>query len=407
MLYDFANTIFSFVVVTRYFNDWIVEEQGQPDIYVGLMVAAVSLALVATLPLLGALADRRGRHKPILIVFTLICVAATGLLGIVESVLLALVVGAIATFAFNTADSQYHPLLSEVAPEKSRARVSGIGVAVGYLGSLTALAAIGTIATDGHAQRAFIPGALLFGIFALPLFFLVREHREPGERPAIGPFKQLAATVRRARREPHGRLILARFFYVDAIATVLQFMTVYARRTGDFDGRDIDLLLAISTVAAIGGAIGAGLLAQRVGPRRVILATLTMTVAALVIGAGTGSSALLWLLGPLIGIALGSLSAVDRVFLLRLVPEERRGEDFGLYAMVGKLSSGFGPLVLWGGTVLVATELAGMSKFDASRLAMFVLAGAALVGYAILRPLADPSVADRQASDQSESVPAG
>ncbi len=407
MLYDFANTIFSFVVVTRYFNDWIVEEQGQPDIYVGLMVAAVSLALVATLPLLGALADRRGRHKPILIVFTLICVAATGLLGIVESVLLALVVGAIATFAFNTSDSQYHPLLSEVAPEKSRARVSGIGVAVGYLGSLTALAAIGTIATDGHAQRAFIPGALLFGIFALPLFFLVREHREPGERPAIGPFKQLAATVRRARREPHGRLILARFFYVDAIATVLQFMTVYARRTGDFDGRDIDLLLAISTVAAIGGAIGAGLLAQRVGPRRVILATLTMTVAALVIGAGTGSSALLWLLGPLIGIALGSLSAVDRVFLLRLVPEERRGEDFGLYAMVGKLSSGFGPLVLWGGTVLVATELAGMSKFDASRLAMFVLAGAALVGYAILRPLADPSVADRQASDQSESVPAG
>ncbi len=106
VLYDFANTIFSFVVVTRYFNDWIVEERGQPDIYVGLMVAAVSLALVATLPLIGALADRRGRHKPILIVFTLICVVATGLLGVVESVLLALVVGAIATFAFNTSDSQ-------------------------------------------------------------------------------------------------------------------------------------------------------------------------------------------------------------------------------------------------------------------------------------------------------------
>lgn len=43
VLYDFANTIFSFVVVTRYFNDWIIEERGQPDIYVGLMVAAVSL----------------------------------------------------------------------------------------------------------------------------------------------------------------------------------------------------------------------------------------------------------------------------------------------------------------------------------------------------------------------------
>ncbi len=389
VLYDFANTIFSFVVVTRFFNDWIIEERGQPDIYVGLMVAAVSVALVATLPLIGALADRRGRHKPILVVFTLLCVAATGLLGVVESVLLALVVGAIATYAFNTADSQYHPLLAVVAPERRRARLSGIGVAVGFLGSLTALALIGAIATDGHAQRAFLPAAALFIVFALPLFFWVHEHREPDQRPAARPFAQLAATVRRAAREPHGRLILARFFYVDAIATVIQFMTVYARRTGDFDGAEINILLAIATVAALVGAVGASLLAERIGPRRVILGTLAMTIAALVIGAGTGSSALLWVLAPIIGIALGSLSAVDRVFLLRLVAPERRGEDFALYAMVGKLSSGFGPLVLWGGTVLVLTELAGFSKFDASRAAIFVLAGAACVGYVILRPLSD------------------
>jgi len=396
VLYDFANTIFSFVVVTRYFNDWIIEERGQPDIYVGLMVAAVSLALIVALPLIGALADRSGRHKPILIVFTLICVAATGLLGVVDSILLALVVGAVATFAFNTADSQYHPLLSVVAPESGRARISGIGVAVGYLGTLTVLLLIGGIATDGHAQRAFLPAAALFGLFALPLFFLVREDRPPGAQRPAGPFAQLAATVRRARREPHGRLLLARFFYVDAIATVLAFMTVYARRTGDFDGKEIDLLLAVSAVTAIVGAFGAGLLAERHGPRRVVLGTLAMTITVLVIGAGTGSSALLWVIGPLVGVALGSLSAVDRIFLLRLVPSERRGEDFALYALVGKLSSGFGPLVLWGGTVLVATEL-GLSKFDASRIAIFVLAGAALAGYLILRPLPDEPAAHAEA----------
>ena len=79
--------------------------------------------------------------------------------------------------------------------------------------------------------------------------------------------------------------------------------------------------------------------------------------------------------------------------MLRLVPPEHRGEDFALYALVGKLSTGFGPLVLWGGTMLVGTELLGLSKFDASRAATFVLAGAALVGYLILRPLVDPTVA--------------
>lgn len=248
---------------------------------------------------------------------------------------------------------------------------------------------------DGQAQRAFLPAAALFGVFALPCFLLVRERPRPrpadaGRRPRPpGALRQLRTSLARARREPYGRLLLARFLYVDAIATVIQFMTVYARRTGDFDGDEIDLLLAVATVAAIGGAIVAGLLAERIGPRKVVLVTLIATVATLALGAATGSSALLWVLGPVVGIALGSLSAADRIFLLRLVPPERRGEEFGIYALVGKLSSGFGPLVLWGGTVLVATELAGLSEFGASRLAVAVLAAAALAGLLVLRPLDD------------------
>jgi len=391
ILYDFANTIFSFVVITRYFNDWIVNERGQPDIYVGLMSAAVSIVLLAALPVIGARADREGRHKPVLVVFTVTCVAMTALLGVVEPVLLALVVAGLATFAFNTADSQYHPLLAVVAPEGKRGRVSGTGVAVGYLGTLVALFALGAYVDDGEAQKAFLPAAAMLGLFALPCFFLVRETKR-GSDPLSGGDSRgltpLVAGFRRARREPYGRLLLARFLYVDAIATVIQFLTVYARRTGDFDGDAIDALLALSTVAAIAGAVGAGLLAERLGPRRVILGTLVITVVTLVATAATGSSALLWVAGPFVGIALGSLSAVDRIFFLRLVPAERRGEEFGLYALVGKLSSGFGPLVLWGGTVLVATE-AGLSRFDASRLAVAVLAASALAGFLILRPLRD------------------
>jgi MFS transporter, UMF1 family len=399
VLYDFANTIFSFVVVTRYFNDWIIEERGQPDVFVGLMTAAVSVALLLTLPLVGALVDRTGRHKPVLVGFSLACVTATALLGVVEPVLLALAVGALAIFSFNVADSQYHPLLGVVAPEARRGRVSGIGVGVGFVGSMVALILLGILVDDGEAQTAFLPAAALVGVFALPCYLLVRDRpRTPQEeaaaraRSALPPFTQLRASVRRVRGTPQGRLMLARFLYVDAIATALQFLTVYARRTGEFDGDDIDLLLAISIVFAIAGAVGGGLLAERIGPRRVILGTLVMTVGALLAVAATGSGLLLWLCGPLIGVALGCLSAVDRVFLLRLVPEDRRGEDFALFALVGKLSSGFGPLVLWGGTVLVATEVAGLSRFTASRIAVVVLAGAAVAGFLVLRPLRDQPV---------------
>jgi UMF1 family MFS transporter len=392
--YDFAQTIFSFVVVTRYFNDWIIEERGHPDIYVGLMVAAVSVTLVVTLPLLGALADRLGRHKPILIAFTLLSVAATGLLGVIDALVLALILGGVATFAFNVADSQYHPLLGLVAPEPRRGRVSGIAVAIGYLGSLTALFLIGSFVGDGENQQAFLPAAAMFLLFALPLFVLVRERPRPApaEQVPPRPFKQLVATLRRARSQPHGRLLLARFFYVDAIATVLAFLTVYARRTGDFDGDSIDVLLAVSAVVAIAGALAGGMLAERIGPKRTIIGTLWIAIGALLAAAVTGSGELLWIVGPLIGIVLGSLSAVDRVFLLRLVPVERRGEDFALYSLVGKLSSGLGPLVLWGGTIYVAANLGGMSKFDASRLAVLVLAAAAALGLWILRPLSDAAL---------------
>ncbi len=390
VLYDFANTIFSFVVVTRYFTDWIVNERDQPDIYVGLMSAAVSLALVFSLPAIGARADRTGRHLPILMAFTVLCVTMTALLGVVEPVLLALVVAGIATFAFNTADSQYHPLLAVVAPERRRGLISGLGVAVGFIGTLLALFVLGALVADGEAQKAFLPAAAMFAVFALPCMLLVRERAKPQSsdpRTRRRPVAELVAAVRRARGEPYGRLLLARFLYVDAIATVIQFLTVYARRTGDFDGSKIDLLLAVSTVAALIGAVAAGLLAQRTGPLRVILATLVLTVATLVATAASGSSALLWVAGPLVGVALGSLSAVDRILMLALVPVERRGEEFGLYALVGKLSSGFGPLVLWGGTILVATELVGLSRFDASRVAVAVLAASAVAGLLVLRPL--------------------
>ncbi|MGI8756751.1 MAG: MFS transporter [Acidimicrobiales bacterium] len=397
VLYDFANTIFSFVVVTRYFTDWIVNERDQPDVYVGLMSAAVSLALVFSLPAIGARADRTGRHLPTLMAFTVLCVTMTALLGLVEPVLLALVVAGIAIFAFNTADSQYHPLLAVVASERRRGLVSGLGVAVGYVGSLLALFTLGALVADGESQQAFLPAAGMFAVFALPCLVLVRERaRAPSDetrtrrgepRTRRRPLAELIAAVRRARGEPYGRLLLARFLYVDAIATVIQFLTVYARRTGDFDGSRLDLLLAVSTVAALVGAVGAGLLAQRTGPLRVILATLVLTIATLVVTAASGSSALLWVAGPLVGVALGSLSAVDRLLMLALVPVERRGEEFGIYALVGKLSSGFGPLVLWGGTVLVATELLGLSRFDTSRVAVAVLAASAVAVLLVLRPL--------------------
>jgi UMF1 family MFS transporter len=271
--------------------------------------------------------------------------------------------------------------------------VSGIGVGVGYVGALVALVGLGAFVADGDNQRAFLPTAALFGLFALPCLLWVRDR--PGGGRAAGPsghmaLVDLAAALREARRRPYGRFLLARFLYVDAIATVIAFMTVYARRTGDFSASELDLLLAGSTVCAVGGAVGAGVLVERVGARRVILGTLASVSVALTAAALSGSGTILWVVGPILGAALGSVTASDRVLLLGLLPPERRGEGFGLYALVGRLSVGFGPLVLWGGAIWVLTEvLAVAGPVAASRVAVALLALSALLGAALLRPLPD------------------
>ena len=405
MLFDFATTVFSFVVVTRYLNDWILEERDQPDIVIGAMTALVSIALVVSLPALGARADRSGRRMPILVPFSLLSIAATAALGVVGPVWMALVAAAIATYGFYAADAQYHPLLADVAQPERQGRISGIGVAVGLVGSLIALATLGTFVDDGEAQRAFLPAAGIYLLFALPMFLFLREPRPTGgsgpelSYDSSGPdpgvvvaepsaLRRLVEALRRARGEPYGRLLLARFFYIDAIATAIQFTAVYARRTGDFDGDRIDLLLGIATVSAILAAVLAGFAAERLGAKHVIAVTLSGTIGALLLTAITGAGWALWAVGPCIGGALGSLSAVDRILMLHLAPGERRGEEFGLYALVGKLSAGFGPLVLWGGTVLVATA-AGLSKFDASRCAVLALCASAGLGLWLLHGVPD------------------
>jgi UMF1 family MFS transporter len=397
VLYDLANTVFAYAILTRYFNEWVIVERGQPDVFVGLMSLGVALCLLVSLPFFGALADASGRRMPFLVAFTLLSVGATALLGAVDGTPVALLVAGVAIFAYNSALAHYDPLLATVAPPERRGLVSGLGVGVGYVGVLLALVVLGWLVPPGDLQRAFLPTALLFLALSIPCFLWVSDRRADGlpalprslPRPrALGD--QLLASLRHARRDGHGRLLVARFLYVDAIATVGAYMTVYARRTGEFPGASVDTLLATSLVFAVIGGVAAGVLVERVGPKRVLVWTLLVVSFALLLTGLTGVGQLLWVAGPLVGIAFGAVWTSDRVFLVRICPERRRGEAFGLYTLVGKASSGVGPVVLWGGTILVLSNVSGLlDPYGASRVAVCLLAGAAVAGLLVLRPLSD------------------
>src|SRR5688500_5468894 len=178
-LYDFANTIFSFAIVSFAMSLWSIRFLGEASGTFWFTAAvSVSVLLNAVVsPVLGAMSDRVGRRKPFLAFFTVLCAAGTVVIGLVD-IRLGLLAFAVANFAYQAALIYYDALLPDVARPIARGRLSGIGVALGYCGTLLVgvllLAGI-TIEDERSTASTFALVAGLFLLFAGPLFLLVRE----------------------------------------------------------------------------------------------------------------------------------------------------------------------------------------------------------------------------------------
>jgi UMF1 family MFS transporter len=381
-LYDFANTIFSFAIVSFAMSLWTIRFLGEgPGTFWFTAAVSVSVLLNAIVsPILGAMSDRVGRRKPFLAIFTVLCLGGTILIGLVD-IRLGLVAFALANFAYQAALIYYDALLPDVARPIARGRLSGIGVALGYCGTLLVgvLLLLGlTTDTDGSSTPAtFALVAGLFAIFAAPLFLLVRERERGGTRfsaaDAVRSFGQLAKTVEHARESPGLlRFIVARFFYSDPVNTAIAVMSAFAvHAVGFTEGQALQVLLVLTVVAVI-ASFGWGFLADRWGPRRTLFAVLGTWAVGLVILTLFLSTVPFLIAGALLGAGLGGVGVVDRLMLLRLTPPDRVGEMFGLYGLVGKFSAVVGPIV-YGAIVALLLDTLDRGAYQVAIASLFVL----------------------------------
>ena len=236
-LYDFANTIFSYAIVSYAMGLWLVEDTqfGKANGPFAFSVAiAVSVGLNAIVsPILGALSDRAGgRRLPYLLFFTLLCIIPTAVIG-QSPALVGLVLFIVANFAYQSALIYYDSTLRTVSHPETRGTLSGIGVAIGYCGTIF----IGLLIflLDLPIESVFFVAAALYGLFAVPLFLVVREPPpppgtpRPGFREAVAALGQLRTTILDARTVPGlPRFLLGRFFYSDAVNTIIVVMAIVA-----------------------------------------------------------------------------------------------------------------------------------------------------------------------------------
>src|ERR687898_1255304 len=370
ILYDFSNTIFSVTILSFYFPLWVEEQVGSGGLFSGAglvnsATAVSALFVVLTAPVLGAVADLRQRRVPDLILLTVIAVALTAALDVTGGVMVGLALFVAADLAYQSALVFYNALLPVVSAGRGAGRVSGYGTAAGYIGTILCLFVLTYFVENGVTLRpllgpfggwletgdeaysnAFLPTAVLYLVFSLPAFFLVPDPAVRARRPvALGAaYRDVVRTVKNLRAYTGvGTFILATVLYTDAANTTIANMALYGRVVFEMDGTQVRNLLLFSTVFAVAGSAGFGLLTDRVGPKRSLVGVLVLWLVAIVLAAAALGAWMLFLAGPLVGIALGGMWTVGRVMPVALSPAEKIGEVFGLFSLAGKVSAVFGP----------------------------------------------------------------
>ena len=185
-LYDFANTIFSFAVVSYAMGLWLVADDRFGDRRRAVLVRhrrsprRVGLnALVS--PILGAISDRGGRRLPYLLFFTAQTSSPTALIGAHRrrpSRLLGLVLFTLANFAYQAALIYYDATLPRSCGPRRAARLGDRRR--GRLHGDDRHRA----APPDHRHRGeqrFFMAAGLFALFAIPIFLFVAA--KPADRP--------------------------------------------------------------------------------------------------------------------------------------------------------------------------------------------------------------------------------
>jgi UMF1 family MFS transporter len=401
-LYDFANTIFSFAIVSFAMGPWATRFLGEAQgTFAFTLAGSVAVALNAAVsPVLGAMSDRTGGRKGYLLVFTLACVVPTAVIGFVD-IGLGLLLFAIANFAYQAALIYYDALLPDVARPESRGRLSGIGVGLGYLGSIVAALLYGlTTDADGRTTAlSFVLVASLFAVFAIPLFAIVRERRPlPGDRfrvaDALRSWTQIRSTIAHARERPGLlRFVVARFFYSDPINTAIAVMSLFAINAVGYSEGEARGVLIVLIVVAVLASFAWGWLADRIGPKRTLMIVLASWVAGLLLIGLVLERTTFLVAGAILGSGLGGVAVTDRLLLIRLAPPERVGEMFGLFGLVGKLSAVVGPL-MYGGIVLILQPQLGTLAYQIAILSLLVLM---VIGVAILRGVPQPPPSELEA----------
>lgn len=282
ILYDWANSVYATNIMAAIFPTIFVSMAGSNGDYwwsIGTSVTTLLIALSA--PILGAIADFEGMKKKLFTGFMLLGVLTTASLAFMSDWRMMLVGYVISHIGFSGANLFYDSFLTDVTTNERMDKVSTWGYAMGYIGGSTIpfVLSIGMLLWLGYgspiAQKfAILITSLWWLVFSIPFLKNVEQvhYVKRGNEHVV---KQTFSNVFRTAKEITSNrglflFIIAYFFYIDGVGTVISISTAYGTALG-LGAVGMILALLITQIVAMPSSIIFGKLTKRFTTRRMLL----------------------------------------------------------------------------------------------------------------------------------------
>lgn len=390
VLYDVGNSAFTMMVSTIfpiYFN-FLAGNAGISDVdylaYWGYATSICTLLVAILGPTLGAVADTRNFKKTIFCTAMGVGVFGCILLGFLSSWIWFLGVFVLAKTGYSASLVFYDAMLTDVTEPDRMDTVSSHGYAWGYIGScIPFIACLGIVLGGGSLGMdmqtsmilAFIITALWWLFSSVPLLrsYQQKYFSEAGEHVVRNSFKRLGRTFAELVKQKHIFVfLLAFFFYIDGVYTVIDMATAYGQALG-LDSTGLLLALLVTQIVAFPSVLIFSRIIKNVRPEKIITVCIVAYFCIAVYAYWLDSQLDFWILAVLVGMFQGTIQALSRSYFAKIIPAEKSGEYFGIYDICGK-----GASVL--GTALVSflSQVTGSINIGVSALSVMFLIGLVL-----------------------------
>ncbi|MBP1924818.1 UMF1 family MFS transporter [Sedimentibacter acidaminivorans] len=387
ILYDVGNSAFILLVSTIipiYFKNIAMSNgisAANSTAYWSYAISISTLVVAILGPILGTLADTKGYKKPLFILFLMLGVLGCAALSLPFSWIAFLTVFVFAKVGISGSFIFYDSMLSDITTDDKMDYLSSLGYAWGYIGScipftisliLILFADKLNISTTFATSIAFILNSAWWFIITIPLLRNYNQihYIEVKKHAMMKAFKRLWDVFKDIKNQKEiFTYLLAFFFYIDGVYTIIEMATSYGKDVGIGDN-DLLLALLLTQVVAFPFAIIFGRLSKKFKTKNLINVCIIGYFLIALFALQLDKTWEFWFLAVCVAIFQGGIQAFSRSYFAKIIPKEKSSEYFGLYDIFGKGASFIGALLMG-----ISTQISGNSKTGVAFIGVMFIIG--------------------------------